>query len=102
MPTNAPSSAQLTLLRASWVQNARHLRSINTTVELQRMTDLLTAENVSLEDIRRELEKGLKRTKTQLDNMQSSVNYLIDQREKAIIETGENLKIEKANTYGKY
>jgi predicted PurR-regulated permease PerM len=75
---------------------------INTTVELQRMTDLLTAENVSLEDIRRELEKGLKRTKTQLDNMQSSVNYLIDQREKAIIETGENLKIEKSNTYGKY
>ena len=75
---------------------------INTTVELQRMTDLLTAENVSLEDIRRELEKGLKRTKTQLDKMQSSVNYLIDQREKAIIETGENLKIEKANTYGKY
>ena len=75
---------------------------INTTVELQRMTDLLTAENVSLEDIRRELEKGLKRTKTQLDNMQSSVNYLIDQREKTIIETGENLKIEKSNTYGKY
>lgn len=82
--------------------NLRLAELINNTIELQRMAEQLTAENVSLEEIRREMEKGLKRTKTQLDKMQGSVNYLIDQRENQIFETGEKLKIEKSNTHGKY
>lgn len=82
--------------------NLRLAETINSTIALQRMISELDSENVSLEAIRRELEKGLQRTKVQLDRMQGSVNYLIDQREKQIIETGENLKIEKTNTHGKY
>jgi len=82
--------------------NLRLAELINNTIELQRMAEQLTAENVSLEEIRKEMEKGLKRTKTQLDKMQGSVNYLIDQRENQIFETGEKLKIEKSNTHGKY
>ena len=80
----------------------RLAETINNTIELQRVFDELTAEKVSLEEIRAAMEAGLRRTKTQLDNMQGSVNYLIDQRENQIFETGEKLKIEKSNTHGKY
>jgi len=82
--------------------NLRLAETINSTIALQRMISELDSENVSLEAIRKELEKGLQRTKSQLDKMQGSVNYLIDQRENQIYKTGENLKIEKSNTHGKY
>jgi septal ring factor EnvC (AmiA/AmiB activator) len=82
--------------------NLRLAETINSTIALQRMISELDSENVSLEAIRKELEKGLQRTKSQLDKMQGSVNYLIDQRENQILETGEKLKIEKSNTHGKY
>ena len=80
----------------------RLAETINNTVELERMIQELDSENLNLEEIRRALEQGLRRTKTQLDNMQGSVNSLINQREKTIIQTGEQLKIEKSNTHGKY
>ncbi len=79
----------------------RLAETINNTVELERMLHELDSENLNLEEIRRALELGLRRTKTQLDNMQGSVNSLIKQREETIIQTGEQLKIEKSNTHGK-
>ena len=80
----------------------RLAETLNNTIELERMFKELEAENVSLEEIRDAMEKGLIRTKTQLDNMRGSVNYLIDQRQKDIIQMGEKVKIEKTNTHGKY
>ncbi|MBQ5513129.1 MAG: hypothetical protein IIT83_05525, partial [Bacteroidales bacterium] len=62
----------------------------------------LTAEKVSLEEIRAAMEAGLRRTKTQLDNMQGSVNSLINQREKTLIYTQETIIQEKTDTHGKY
>jgi biopolymer transport protein ExbB/TolQ len=80
----------------------RLAETINNTVELERMLNELDAENVSLEEIRRALETGLRRTKTQLDNMQGSVNSLINQREKTLIYTEQQIIHEKSNTHGKY
>ena len=80
----------------------RLAETINNTVELERMLKELDVENGSLEEIRKALELGLRRTKTQLDNMQGSVNSLINQREKVIFHTEETIIHEKSNTHGKY
>ena len=79
----------------------RLAETINNTIELERMFKELEAENVSLEEIREAMEKGLRRTKTQLDNMQGSVNSLINQREKAVIYQKEVIIHEKNNTHGR-
>jgi len=79
----------------------RLAETINNTVELERMLHEFEAENLSLEEIRDALEKGLRRTKTQLDNMQGSVNALINQREKTVIYNKEQLLNEKSDTHGK-
>ena len=79
----------------------RLAETINNTVELERMLQEFEAENLSLEEIRDALEKGLRRTKTQLDNMQGSVNALINQREKTVIYNKEQLLNEKSDTHGK-
>lgn len=73
----------------------------NNTIELERMFSELSDEKVSLEEIRARMEAGLKNTRTQLNNMQKSVNYLIDQRSKTLIYTKEELIREKADTHGK-
>ena len=80
----------------------RLAETINNTIELQRMFDELTAEKVSLEEIRTAMETGLRRTKTQLDNMQGSVNSLINQRQKVLDDNEQTIRNEKKNTYGKY
>ena len=73
----------------------------NNTIELERMFEALYEEKVSLEEIRREMESGLKNTRFQLDKMQNSVNSLIDQRTKAVIYSEQNLIYEKSDTHGK-
>lgn len=73
----------------------------NSTIELERMIMELSDEKVNLEEIRRQMELGIRRTKTQLDNMQSSVNSLINQRTKAIIYTEDEIIREKSDTHGK-
>jgi biopolymer transport protein ExbB/TolQ len=80
----------------------RLAETINNTIELQRMFDELSAEHVSLEEIREAMEKGLRRTKTQLDNMQGSVNSLINQREKNIIYNKTEIEKVKFDSHGKY
>jgi hypothetical protein len=80
----------------------RLAETINNTIELERMFHELSEEKVSLEEIRSELEAGIRRTKYQLDNMQGAVNSLINQRQKVIITTEEDIIIEKSNTHGKY
>lgn len=79
----------------------RLAETINNTIELQRMFDELTAEKVSLEEIRTAMETGLRRTKTQLDNMQGSVNSLINQRQKVLDDNEQSIRREKENTHGK-
>ncbi|MCR5455925.1 MAG: hypothetical protein K6F33_13130 [Bacteroidales bacterium] len=79
----------------------RLAETINNTIELERMFKQLSEEKVSLEEIRAAMEAGLRRTKKQLDNMQGSVNSLINQREKTVIYTEETIRIEKSNTHGK-
>ena len=79
----------------------RLAETINNTIELQRMFDELSAEHVSLEEIREAMEKGLRRTKTQLDNMQGSVNSLINQREKTIIYNKTVIEKEKFDSHGR-
>ncbi len=76
--------------------------TINNTIELERMFHELEEEKVSLEEIRDAMEKGIRRTKSQLDNMQGSVDALINQREKTIIYNREEIIHEKTNTHGKY
>lgn len=80
----------------------RLAETINNTIELERMFHELSEEKVSLEEIRAELEAGIRRTKNQLDNMKGAVNSLINQRQKVIITTEEDIIHEKTNTHGKY
>ncbi|MCQ2253442.1 MAG: hypothetical protein MJZ61_08325, partial [Bacteroidales bacterium] len=73
----------------------------NTTIDLERMFNELSEEKVSLEEIRARMEMGIRRTKAQLDNMQTSVNSLINQRTKVIIYNEEEIIREKMDTHGK-
>ncbi len=73
----------------------------NSTIELERMFRELSEEKVSLEEIRRQMESGLKNTLSQLDKMQYSVNYLIEQRKKVITDTKDEIIYEKSDTHGK-
>ena len=73
----------------------------NSTIEIERMFRELSEERVSLEEIRRQMESGLKNTRSQLDKMQFSVNYLIEQRKKVVTETEEGIIYEKSDTHGK-
>jgi parvulin-like peptidyl-prolyl isomerase len=73
----------------------------NNTVELERIFQALYDEKASLEEIRQQMETGLKNTKFQLDKMQHSVNSLIDQRTKTIISTERDIIYEKSDTHGK-
>jgi ElaB/YqjD/DUF883 family membrane-anchored ribosome-binding protein len=73
----------------------------NNTIELERMFRELSEEKVSLEEIRSQMELGLKNTRYQLDKMQSSVTYLIDQRKKTVIKTEDEIIYEKTDTHGK-
>ncbi len=73
----------------------------NNTIELERMFSELSDEKVSLEEIRAEMELGIRRSKAQLDRMQSSVNSLIDQRTKVIINNENEILNEKSDTHGK-
>lgn len=73
----------------------------NNTIELERMFSELSDEKVSLEEIRAEMELGIRRSKAQLDKMQSSVNSLIDQRTKVIINNENEILNEKSDTHGR-
>lgn len=73
----------------------------NNTIELERMFSELSSEKVSLEEIRQQMEIGLRNSRAQLDKMQRSVNVLIDQRTKTVIKTEEEIIYEKSDTHGK-
>jgi len=67
----------------------------NNTVEMERMFAELREDNANLEEIRRRLQQGIVRTKSQLDHMESSVTSIINQRQKAIIYTEEEILSKK-------
>jgi len=73
----------------------------NNTIEIERMFQALYEEKVSLEDIRRQMESGIKSTKFQLDKMQHSVNSLIEQRTNTVITKEAEIIYEKSDTHGK-
>ncbi len=71
--------------------NLKLAETINNTVALETMITNMENEKVNLEQIKKELEKGIQRTKAQLNTMQNSVNNLIMQREKTIIQKQTNI-----------
>ncbi len=52
----------------------------NNTIELELLLQEFKSENADLNEIRRRLEQGISKTKIQLDNMQTSVNSILDHR----------------------
>ncbi|MBO4371305.1 MAG: hypothetical protein J5826_00065, partial [Bacteroidales bacterium] len=54
--------------------NLRLAQTIGSMVELQTMLDQINSEKANLEEVKRQLETGLKTTRTQLDKVQKSVN----------------------------
>ncbi len=64
--------------------NIKFIELDNTKVELQEMINLLNNENITLYSIKDELIKGIKRTNTQLGNMQKSVGDIIDKKQKQL------------------
>ena len=75
--------------------NLKMAETINTTVELQQMLLHMTNEKSSLQNVKSELESGLRRTRQQLDRMQKSVNGLIDKRTESVNTEERHLKRDK-------
>ena len=71
--------------------NLRLAQTIGSMVELQTMLDQINSEKANLEEVKLQLETGLKTTRTQLDKVQKSVNNLIDSRSHIITTTEENV-----------
>lgn len=71
--------------------NLRLAQTIGSMVELQTMLDQINSEKANLEEVKLQLETGLKSTRTQLDKVQKSVNNLIDSRSHIITTTEENV-----------
>ena len=71
--------------------NLRLAQTIGSMVELQTMLDQINSEKANLEEVKLQLETGLKTTRTQLDKVQKSVNNLIDSRSHTITTTEENV-----------
>ena len=71
--------------------NLRLSQTIGSMVELQTMLNQINSEKANLEEVKRQLETGLKTTRTQLDKVQKSVNTLIDSRSHTITNTEESV-----------
>lgn len=71
--------------------NLRLAQTIGSMVELQTMLNQINSEKANLEEVKLQLETGLKSTRTQLDKVQKSVNNLIDSRSHLITNTEENV-----------
>ena len=71
--------------------NLRLAQTIGSMVELQTMLDQINSEKANLEEVKLQLENGLKSTRTQLDKVQKSVNNLIDSRSHIITNTEETV-----------
>ena len=71
--------------------NLRLAQTIGSMVELQTMLDQINSEKANLEEVKNQLENGLKSTRTQLDKVQKSVNNLIDSRSHIITNTEETV-----------
>ena len=71
--------------------NLRLAQTIGSMVELQTMLDQINSEKANLEEVKLQLETGLKSTRTQLDKVQKSVNNIIDSRSHIITTTEENV-----------
>ena len=71
--------------------NLRLAQTIGSMVELQTMLDQINSEKANLEEVKNQLETGLKSTRTQLDKVQKSVNNLIDSRSHIITNTEETV-----------
>ena len=71
--------------------NLRLAQTIGYMVEMQTMLNQINSEKANLEEVKRQLENGMKNTRTQLDKVQKSVNNLIDSRSHLITNTEENV-----------
>ncbi len=71
--------------------NLRLAQTIGSMVEMQTMLNQINSEKANLEEVKRQLENGMKNTRTQLDKVQKSVNNLIDSRSHLITNTEENV-----------
>lgn len=71
--------------------NLRLAQTIGSMVELQTMLDQINSEKANIEEVKNQLENGLKSTRSQLDKVQKSVNNLIDSRLHIITTTEENV-----------
>ncbi len=64
--------------------NLKLAETINSMVDLQTVLSQMSSEKENLEEIKRQMEIGIKNTKGQLDRMQRSVNILIDNRRNSV------------------
>ncbi|MCQ2974023.1 MAG: hypothetical protein MJ211_04360 [Bacteroidales bacterium] len=73
----------------------RLAETINSMVTLDQMLNQMSDEKANLEEIKNQMEIGIKNTQGQLNKMQNSVNTLIDRQSKVIIRSEYNLLEEK-------
>lgn len=75
--------------------NLKLAETINSMADLQTVLAQMSSEKENLEDIKRQMEVGIKNTKGQLDKMQRNVNFLIDNRKTSVSDSQIQLLKEK-------
>ncbi|MCQ2249727.1 MAG: hypothetical protein MJZ66_01320 [Bacteroidales bacterium] len=74
----------------------------NNTIEMEMVLMELKGENADLNEIRRRMEQGISKTKIQLENMQSSVNSIIEHRKNEMRQFVKDEYIIKKDSLGKH